>query len=77
MSRKYEGAMLFKPAYFEKTGEFRPPKKDEYYLSGGPPQAWQAPNDLTDTFYILRKVPDPPKTITRDGFVYRLMGVME
>ena len=36
------------------TGEFRNPKKGEYYLSGGPAQGWKAPNDLDSPYYILR-----------------------
>lgn len=30
------------------TGEFRAPKKGEWYLSGGPVEAYKAPNDLSD-----------------------------
>jgi len=36
------------------TGEFRPPKKGEWYLSGAIPGAYQAPNDLNDSYHILR-----------------------
>jgi len=35
-------------------GEFRPPKKFEWYLSGAIPGAYQAPNDLNDSYHILR-----------------------
>ncbi len=38
------------------TGEFRPPKKGEWYLSGGPVNVWRAPNDLTTPFYIAKLV---------------------
>jgi hypothetical protein len=77
MSRKYEGVSGFKVAYFEKTGEYRPPKKHEYYLSGAIPRAWLAKADYDDPYHILRAVPAPPKTIVRNGFVYRLTGVIK
>ena len=38
------------------TGEFRKPKKGEYYLSGGIPEAYRAKNDLSMEYYILRLV---------------------
>jgi hypothetical protein len=38
------------------TGEFRAPRKDEWYLSGAIPQAYRAPNDLTMSFYIVKIV---------------------
>lgn len=34
--------------------KFRAPKKGEFYLSGGPPSAWRAPNDLSMTFLVVR-----------------------
>lgn len=37
-------------------GEFRPPKRGEWYLSGGPPNVWRAPNDLTTPFHIAKLV---------------------
>jgi hypothetical protein len=37
-----------------KTGEFREPKKGEYYLSGTIPEIYQAPNDLTIKFWICK-----------------------
>jgi len=39
-----------------KAGEFRAPKKGEWYLSGAIPQVWRAPNDLTQEFIICRLV---------------------
>ena len=39
-----------------RTGEQRPPKKGEWYLSGAIPEAYQAPNDLSSPFHILRLV---------------------
>ena len=38
------------------TGEKRPPKKGEWYLSGAIIEAWQAPNDLATPFHIARLV---------------------
>lgn len=46
------------PEGFEETGEFRPPKKDEYWLSFGRiPSAYSASNDydISDPVIILRK----------------------
>jgi hypothetical protein len=37
-----------------KTGEFRPPKAGEWYLSGAIPEAYRAPNNLSTSFYIVR-----------------------
>ena len=41
----------------QRTGEFRPPKKGEWFLSGAIPEAYFAPNDLTVSYFILRIVP--------------------
>ncbi len=38
------------------TGEFRPPKKGEWYLSGAVVEAYRAPNDLSTPYYIARIV---------------------
>lgn len=43
-------------AYAIKTGEFRPPKKGEYYLSGAFPVAYKAPNDLSIAYYIMEVI---------------------
>jgi hypothetical protein len=41
----------------EKTGEFRAPKKDEWFLSGAIPEAYQAYADMdVPKFHILRLV---------------------
>lgn len=37
---------------YKATGEFRPPRKGEHYLSGNPINAWLAPNDLSEAFWI-------------------------
>lgn len=49
-----EYSVISGPPYV-KTGEFRPPKRGEYYLSGAIPTAYYAPNDLTQAFYIMRR----------------------
>lgn len=42
--------------YAEATGEKRPPKKGEWYLSGAIAEAWRAPNDLTTPYHLARLV---------------------
>lgn len=37
-----------------RTGEFRAPRRGEWYLSGAIPEAWQAPNDLSQSYHIVR-----------------------
>lgn len=39
---------------FVKTGEFRPPRRDEYYLSGAIPEVWRARGNLSSPYYIMR-----------------------
>jgi hypothetical protein len=38
---------------FIKTGEFRPPKRGEHYLSGAIPEVYGAPNDLRQPYDIM------------------------
>lgn len=38
------------------TGEFRGPRKGEHYLSGALINAYRAPNDLSQEFWIARAV---------------------
>jgi hypothetical protein len=40
----------------ERTGEFRPPKAGEWFLSGAIVGAYRAPNDLPTAYYIARLV---------------------
>ena len=47
------------------TGEKRPPKSDEWYLSGAIPEAYKAPNDLTTEFYILKLARVSTKLVTK------------
>lgn len=44
------------------TGEKRPPRKGEWYLSGSYVEAWRAPNDLSEVFHIARLVRVTPHT---------------
>lgn len=63
------------PLFFERTGEKqRPPKRDEWYLSGAIPEAWRALRDMTTPYYIVRPVATPPSQITVNGFLYTLTG---
>lgn len=52
------------------TGEYRPPRKGEWYLSGSPVEAYRAPNDLSQPFHIARivevKVVQTEKIVSRD-----------
>jgi hypothetical protein len=43
---------------FVKSGEFRCPKKGEYFLSGAIPGAYQAPNDLSNPYHIAKPFKD-------------------
>lgn len=38
------------------TGEFRPPRAFEWYLSGAIVEAYKAPNDLSTPFHIAHLV---------------------
>lgn len=48
-----------------KTGEFRPPRKGEWYLSGAIPEAYQANMDYSTSqaYHILRVVEVEHKTV--------------
>jgi len=75
MSKKYHAASWVDPnPWFERTGEYRPPKKGEYYISGAIPEVYQAPNDLGQSHVIARPISNPPRTIEVDGFIYALQG---
>lgn len=45
---------LVKRFFYRVVGK-RCPKQGEYYLSGAIVQAWQAPNDLTDVYTVVKK----------------------
>lgn len=51
------------------TGEKRPPKQGEYYLSGAIPMAYRAPNDLGSAYLICRLVAVQRDTITKEFVV--------
>jgi len=42
--------------HYVPTGEFREPRKGEFYLSGAIVAAYRAPNDLSTKFHIARRV---------------------
>ena len=42
--------------YYQANGEFRPPKRGEYYLSGAIVEAYRAPNDLSTPYWIAEFV---------------------
>lgn len=65
----YPGSSYGSVKRFSRTGEFRPPRKGEWYLSGAIPGAWQAPNDLTTAYHILREVKVTVTTVERVEFV--------
>ena len=57
-----------------RTGEFRPPRKGELYLSGAIVEAWRAPNDLSTAYLIARPLPvstTTPPARTRRRYINR------
>ena len=48
------------------TGEKRPPKSGEWYLSGAIIEAYRAPNDLSTPYLIARLVRVVVETTTRE-----------
>jgi hypothetical protein len=46
------------------TGEKRPPRKGEWYLSGADVQAYKAPNDLTTAYHIAKLARVETQTVT-------------
>lgn len=42
-------------AQFVDTGEFRAPKKGEWFLSGAVPEVYCAPNDLSMKYHIMKE----------------------
>jgi hypothetical protein len=49
-----------------RTGEFRAPRKGEWYLSGSWPRAYRAPNDLSTKFRIMRLIVIEKRTVTTE-----------
>jgi hypothetical protein len=47
-----------------RTGEFRPPRAGEWYLSGAVVEAYRAPNDLSTDYHIARLVRTATETVT-------------
>ena len=53
MNRKFSGGYRQR---FVCTGEFRPPLKGEWFLSGAIVAAYQAPNDLSTKYWIAKEI---------------------
>lgn len=51
--------------YAEKTGEERCPKKGEWFVSGAIPEAYRAPNDLSQEYHIAKLVRARKRIITK------------
>lgn len=49
---------MYRDTRFIKTGEFRAPKRGEWFLSGAKPAAWVAYSDMTTAYHIMQ--PEPP-----------------
>jgi hypothetical protein len=49
---------------YKATGEFRAPRKGEYYLSGAVIQAYRAPNDFSDDMRYWIAVPGRITAVT-------------
>lgn len=50
------GPNLFRLLRGRKTGEWRPPKRGEYYVSGAIPECYRAVNDMTWNASIVELV---------------------
>ena len=46
-----------------RTGEFREPKRGEWYLSGAIPAGYRATNDLSTKYHIVRLVKTQTQTV--------------
>lgn len=64
-----------KPHMFGATGEFRPPKKGEHYLSGAVVHAYRAPNDLSTSYWIAHEVKIVKLELTEGEFHMILDGL--
>lgn len=63
------------PRFFEWTGEKRPPKGGEWYLSGAIPEVYYDPKGGgIYPYHIMREITPPPKEIEHEGFVYKRVG---
>lgn len=50
------GDSIVDKRYFINSGEFRQPKKGEFFLSGAIVESYKAFNDLTISYWIAREV---------------------
>ena len=60
ITKVYRGAGVFDRRLFAKTGEFRPPKSGEFFLSGAIPEVYDALHDLNIDYHIMREVEERP-----------------
>lgn len=71
-SERETGGMSFNERYARrniravKTGEFRNPKRGEWYLSGAIPEGYKAQNDLSSPFHILKLVKVEVRTVVTE-----------
>jgi hypothetical protein len=72
-STKYLGAREHRTwsKWYEKTGELRPPKAGEFFLSGSTPAVYHTHNDLSSEYHIMREV-EVPFRVKVNGVWYRL-----
>lgn len=56
--------------FYRRTGEFRTPRKGEFYLSGAVIEVHRAPADLPSKYWIVEEVEAPPLKIRMHGVEY-------
>lgn len=62
-NRLYPGPRSYgEDVVYKWTGEFRPPRAGEYFLSGARIEAYLATNDLDMPYHIAREMPRPKCT---------------
>jgi hypothetical protein len=64
---------LYGPQFFKWTGETRPAKKGEWFISGNPAEAYYCTHDHTyegAADHIAVPVEEPAKTIVVNGITY-------
>ena len=59
------------PAGYELTGEYRVPRKDEWYLCGGIAQQCEGHDYRYATYFILRKLWQPPSWLPDGCWCYK------
>lgn len=72
MAKLYPHSNRFNKTQYKKSGEFRPPKAGEFFLSGAIPEVYDVPNDLSSSFYIMEPATAPAPRVRVKGIWYRL-----